>query len=568
MRRALAASVLAATALLAGCRVAPPVPLEQDPEVAALAAAPPGDPRSGALPGVRLALGPVSESYRVKGIIPFAGTAAVASGSGVREGEAVYAWATPPGDPDELQRHFARLLGLALRRAPGDLPTIGRGSVPAPAPGEDPDAARRAVEGAECDAADQLHAPLLVHVDVLENRVRWVRREALLWVADLVLLWGGGVVPVLFVPDEAYEATVRVRVTVVHARTRERVFVGEYAGTASRDLNTFQRGVTISGLVGLHPWFLDPERGDYQDAQEALFPHALRDLDTRIARALPRALEEALDVPEVRTLVRDGTPATARTYAVVVGHNGPRATRPRPPLRFAENDAREVAEALVRSGVVGSREHLRVLTDEHATRAEILAAVRELVPWALGLDRVVVSYAGYGRTNEAGEPVLVLGGGDEALPVADLARCVGEAAVAAQRPRVVFLLDTSFGREPAGRSYRSADDPGGPEPAAATYLEPLANRALGWSVIVAAGPSESSYEIDARTPGSRHGFFTHRLLAALGGGAERDGVLATDALASYLAELVPEDVRPALQAEQNPERRGLEEPTILSGRGR
>ncbi len=519
--------------LLPACSVAPPVELEQDPAVVAT----PGDARP-PYAGLRLAVAPVAASY-----LRSSGPAA----------EGTYGWEKPPLDADALQDHFARLIRHSLGAGTA-VAGLGRGSIAPVSSGS--------LEAATCDAADQMNASLVVHLDVLENRVAWKSRRLALWVPGLVLLWGGGILPVVFFPDEEYEAHVKVRLTVVHSRTRERLFQGEYAGTVEMPLNTFQRGLSISGLIGLHPYFLSAEGGDYEAAHEALFPHALRDLDQKLARALPKALGEALAVPENVKLVHEGTAKTARTYAVVVGHNGPKTTRPRPPLRFAGNDAEVVADTLLRTGVVATKDELRVLSDDgavRATRADVLAAIDELVGRMLGLDRLVFYYSGYGRTTQAGEPVLVLGGEDDALSVTELAERASRSVLAGRKPRVVFLLDTSFGAEAAGRNYRATDEQASTA-SPATYLEPLANRSLGWTVIAAAGPQEAAFEIDARSPASRHGFFTQRLLAAL---TERPDALTTDDLARYLTELVPEDVRAAQQAEQTPEKRGIDEPVLL-----
>lgn len=570
MRRAFRLAALAGLGL-AACSVAPPLGVREDPELEHLGGLLLSSGRSVRVPA--LAVGPVTRSYvdpREAVYGPEQGALAGPldrkrpedGASAPREeedAESQHAWTKPPLEAARLQQRIADLLSWSLCEGK-PLPTIDAGSLASIGSSSRPRL---------CAAADKKRAQLLVQVDVTENRVSWVSRE-LWWWLDLLLLWGGGVLPVVLVPDEVYEARITARLTIVHARTGVVVVQREYTGAERRTLNSPQRGLSISGLFGLHPFSLSPDEDGYGKAYEALGHHALKALEREIASGLRRSLPEAFERPEVRKLLRDGTEATARTYAIVVGHDGPRVVEPRPPLRFARNDAETVAAWLIESGTAQSRDHLHVLVDEDATPDRICESVKDLAPQLLGLDRLLFYCAGYGRTDAAGRPVLVLGGGKGELPLATLARELEKALITeGQNPRVVFLLDCSFGPQTGrGRTYRSENEQGGPPPPQPiTYLDVLGNKAYGWCVIAAAGPAETAYEIvDAQTESARHGFFTACLVDALRGRADvapRDGVVKTDELIAYLAERVPEAVKAVEGVEQNPERRGAEDPIVL-----
>jgi hypothetical protein len=542
--------------------VDPPAALEKDPDYAKL-----GQPlqteawRADKAP--LLAVGPIAMSYArpreaLYGDIgpdgaPIASASLLAKRREL-EADLPNTWWDPPINKGELQARIANLVRWSLYDGTAEVPKLAElgtdlESVPP----------RRA---ALCELSDRARAPLVLHVDLVENRISWVRRDGLIWWLDFGLLWGGGIVPMVLVPDEVYEASVTARVTVVHARSGEVIFQQLCTGSYSQSLNNPQRGWSLSALLGLHDFFLSPGDGDYGKAYEALRPFAFKALEASIVAALRQSLPEQVD--RHRTIIREGTEASSRVYAIVVGHCGPGAVKPRPPLRYAEKDAESVAEVLRRAAA--RPDHVQLLTGDHATKKQILEKLADFAPQLLKLDRLVFYFSGYGRTDGNGTPTLVLDDGD--LSVDELSRAFTKELVekGRNRPAVVFLLDTSFGTESRGRNYRGQDDTQARAPEASTFLDALGNKDLGWCVIAAAEPREAAFEIDARTKAAEHGYFTQRLISGLEGDADttQDGAVTTEELITYLRERVPEDARPAVDAEQVPIRRGTQTALVLT----
>jgi hypothetical protein len=534
--------LLALTCLVAGCTVDQPIPLEKDPEFAALGKPLSEDARWTPQRAPLLAVAPVRTAYMQ------AGPAKTAD-----DEDLPYSWDKPPLDTTKLQKRLARIASWSLYGNEREVPLVDHAALGA-------DSSRERV----CEEADRLGAQLILQLDVTHARVAWVRRDGIWWWGNLALFWIAGVVPVVFIPDEIFQVDLQAELAVIHARSGKVLLQSPISGRYERSLNDAQRGFTITGLFWLDPYFLNAESGDYRPAYDMLLPHALKDLGRAAATELRRALPEVLQAPKHRKLLQEGTETSARTYAIVIGHNGPRAVEPRPPLRHAETDAEALAAALTESQTV-KPEHLRLLVNEDATPDRVRGALDELGPLLLKRDRLLVYFAGYGRTNDAGKPYLVLG--KQNLPVATLsAECARTTVELGNGPQIVFVLDTSFGALARGRNYRSAKDPGGPAPDARSYLSSLGRKALRWTVIAAAGPNETAFEIDSRAEESRHGFFSQRLLSGLKGEADtspKDGVVRSDELYDYLLERVPEDVRPFEETEQTPDRRGTEEPAVV-----
>lgn len=91
------------------------------------------------------------------------------------------------------------------------------------------------------------------------------------------------------------------------------------------------------------------------------------------------------------------TPAAAATRAVVVGIDAYLNVKP---LKGAVADARDIAGALRARGV--PPEHLRLLTDEQATRANILAAIDEALAVLKSGDLFILTFAGHGASERWG----------------------------------------------------------------------------------------------------------------------------------------------------------------------
>ncbi len=237
---------------------------------------------------------------------------------------------------------------------------------------------------------------------------------------------------------------------------------------------------------------------------------------------LREELPPRLAEPRVLDLLERGDPARARTAALVIGADGPpRLAADRPaPLAAAEADARAVAAALRERGL---GRHVRLLLGEEATPTAIRAALRELGRPLLASDRLLVYYAGFGRTDLEGAPALVLDG--EPLPLSELARAVAEAAPA--EASVTFVLDASFGGR-GGRTY-----PGGIPPEK-ELLAPLWEGHPSWVVLAASAAPQPALEHE------EHGLLTTALLDWPAADRSRDGEVTALELAWHLRGRVKE----------------------------
>lgn len=495
-----------------GCSIDPPVPLERDPEHRALARAIPH----------RLALAPVTRSYlegRPGRTWPTLG--AGSDRRAPRWASREYTW-TAPVDAKRLRSRFARVLGWAFQREGRVLPLAGGAEA----------AALRS-------AAEALHADLLIDIDVTGCRASWVERDGLAWWGNFALFYGLGI-PIPFIADEVYEVELRARVGVVHVRSGRRILDRRFRVTERRSLNEPERGWTLSGFLFLYPYLLDED--DFGDVQAALYPHAQKQLELAVVRWLATALPKRLNQPPVRELIVAGDPQQARTYALVLGANGPQSDavdRPRPLLR-AVADAQSVSKTLVETRLVASPSRVSTLVGAGATPAAILAEVRRLGRRMLGNDQLLIYYAGYGRTDGKGNPHLLLD--RDTLSLSALASAVR--ASVPDGAKVGFLLDTSFGGV-RGRTY-----PGGRQPSTTEMLAALDD--ASWSTIAASGPRHSALELGS----DPHGLFTRFLIEGLVHQSDASGRLRFKALQEFVAPRVDDEARDRVSARQRPQLQG------------
>jgi hypothetical protein len=545
--------------LLCGCSVAPPPPPDEDPALASLGR-------------------PLEDAWAAEHWNPPSMTVAALSLSYVRPQEALFSsverprvrsridprssWARPAVDPALLQRDLQRALRWGLmswsdpqRDWPRALPSADPRRL-APLPGEDPQSLRaRALREGICLAADDQGAQLVLHLELLENRVSFLRTGSMWWI-NLILFWQVGVLPVLFVPDEIYAVDLSARVTLLHSRSGRALYQREFQVHHEDNLNDPQRGWSLAGIVFRHHKHLEPAEGDLVPPFEALWPHAWRELQRQVLVNLRAELPRILNAAGTQELLQRGVPARARSHAIVVASSDPPAwtdrqralpLRDRPkPSHTASADAKAIA-GLLRPWV--RDKHLSAVIDSKNARAEIRRAIEEAGRTTLALDQLIFYFAGFGTSLvREGKTELALVTDEGPLLLSELANwCL---ASLVRRPRVVFLLDVSFGAEQHdwGRSYRwSQNDPGGPPAAAADYLHVLGDEQLRWTVLGAAGRQEAAFEwADATRPGDRHGLFTYFLLRGLRPGA------TIEELHGLLRRSVPEWAQRIHGQEQTP----------------
>jgi len=227
-------------------------------------------------------------------------------------------------------------------------------------------------------------------------------------------------------------------------------------------------------------------------------------------------------------------------WAVVIGISGYEHLPAAAQLHFAHRDAQEFA-AFLRTAAGGALpgDHIRLLTDEQATLAEIRAAVDTwLVGSARPDDVVYFFFAGHGVLDEHDDGYFVAHDSDPqnlhatALPFQEVDRTLSDRL----RAKLVILIADACHTGRLGWSSYSPNEPS----RAARPLEQIGHGDRSFLKLLAASPSERSFE-DAQWDGG-HGVFTQVLLHGLRGEANRDGdqtVEASEAI-DYLSRLVPE----------------------------
>ncbi len=372
-------------------------------------------------------------------------------------------------------------LGAALAEA---LSTEGRAAAVVPVPAAERPAALAAAHRA---GLDLVVLPRLARYEaVFAGTNGLYLPNWALW----FMLW----FPSWWVADERYAVEAEVDVEVVDVRSERTVRRAIFGGRVERDLDDHDRGLTFLGLP-YYPGSLEPEH--YAQAAGVLAPHVERELALSLVADARGPLREALAEGAVNRGTTFAVTAGVSRYSSYAAHN----------LKFASSDAVAWHALLsVRSGAVPAKNHA-LLLDDRATRAGLLAAVDEAVARARPEDAVVVYFAGYGAT-AGGKLVLAPFDADPAA----LERTgvgldeVSERLARARIRGAAIVLDCGFAGPQAGRSLL-------PDPAVAPW--PPLERV---SILAACGPGERTLELDDLG----RGLFTHHMVAALSGEADRD----------------------------------------------
>ena len=235
-------------------------------------------------------------------------------------------------------------------------------------------------------------------------------------------------------------------------------------------------------------------------------------------------------------------------WAVVVGVSQHQHLPPAAQLNYAHRDAEDFA-AFLRSNTGGAlpASHVRLLTNQAATLASIRAALHTwLVESTAPNDIVYVFFAGHGVVAERGEGYFLAADSDpQNLHATGLSFSEVENTLT-RRLRsslVVFTADACHAGQLGWSSY-SATAPN----RTAEALESLGQNDRAILKLLSARPSERSFE-DARWDGG-HGIFTHSMLEALRGKADRDGDLFVRA--SEVIDFVSQQVPAQTNTRQNP----------------
>lgn len=227
-------------------------------------------------------------------------------------------------------------------------------------------------------------------------------------------------------------------------------------------------------------------------------------------------------------------------WAVIVGISSYQHLPPEVQLRYAHRDAEQFS-AFLQSTAGGALapDHIRVLTNEKATLAEVRAALATWLTASAGPQDVVYFYfAGHGVLDDRDDGYFVAHDTDpQNLHATGLSFQEVDAALSTQLRAglVVMIADACHTGRLGWSSYSGA----GPSRAS----EPLARIGQGdrsFLKLLASRPSERSFE-DGKWDGG-HGVFTHSLLEGLNGQADADGdgvVRASEAI-DYVSRRVPE----------------------------
>ncbi len=273
--------------LLFGCAVEPPIPLEKDPRYVELPLADTAQIAS-QLAVVVTASSPTTPSSLWPALPSTPGTSVDTTNTDLEPRE--YAWSPPQHDLPATQRRLATLLSWALTG--GDpLVELSTEASSAQAPG---------LRGRLRTAALSEGAELLVSMELSDCRVAWVGRDGLWWLSNFLLFYGPGIYPVVLIPDEVYEVSLRARVSVVHVGSGLSLASRTFLATHQRSLNDAQRGWSLTGLLFLYPYTLD--KGDFEHVLEALLPHARKELERQALTWLREELPQCLAREEVQAL--------------------------------------------------------------------------------------------------------------------------------------------------------------------------------------------------------------------------------------------------------------------------
>lgn len=217
-----------------------------------------------------------------------------------------------------------------------------------------------------------------------------------------------------------------------------------------------------------------------------------------------------------------------------------------PAVRFAARDA-EVMGRYLESVAEVKAEHLKVITDDNATKSDLEAYFEDWLPrHVVPESTVYVYYSGHGAPDVTGSEAYLVpfeGHADFPSKLYPLKRMY-EALAKLPAKAVVVMLDSCF----SGAKGRGLSREG------ARPLVPALEKAPapGGKVSVLAGASGSQIASDLDSV--EHGLFTYYLLKGLRGeaDADRDGVVHLGELFSFAKENVSRKASAELNRDQTP----------------
>jgi hypothetical protein len=366
------------------------------------------------------------------------------------------------------------------------------------------------------------------------------------WYIPNIVNWLFLLVPSWWVKDEVYGAVISVDATLRSARSGNVLYQEELSAQFKRSFNDFQRGWQLAGIFRV-PGSLG--ESNWRRIGNRLLPGILYEIQVQTILGLNNDFRLTTLQPDFESLLKT-------RLALVVGisrHKDHNISK----LKYTEEDAISVHKYLTdpEGGQVPSR-NVRLLTNERASKAEILESLDYLAEKSRELDSIVIYFAGYGarldNKLENGKPVrptLFLVPYD-ANPQDIEKTCISineiEKKLADTEAReILIILDTSFGGDMESRSLAGRAETTG-------IFENILKQS-GRYLLLSGKPGEGAMEISDH----RHGVFTFYMLEGLKGPADsnKNDIITLGELHNYLSGKVAEETEMEGNA-QHPNLRG------------
>ena len=349
------------------------------------------------------------------------------------------------------------------------------------------------------------------------------------WYLPNIINWLFLLMPSWWVKDEVYGVSMSIEATLRSARSGNVLYRKEFSAQFKRSLNDFQRGWQLFGIFRV-PGSLG--ESNWRRIGRQLVPGVLREIQVQTILGLHTGLRPLCMEPDFERLI-ETRPALVVGISRYKDYNIPK-------LKYAEEDAIATCSHLTNpeNGCIRPR-NVRLLTNEHASKEEILKGLDYLARKSRTPDSAVIYFAGYGVSvpgkDKTDGPSLYLVPYDADLHDLE-GSCVSLAAIEEKAARIqarelVIILDTSFGGTLESRALAG-------EAREAAILEKLLHEP-GRYILLSGKPGEGAMEIDDH----RHGAFTFYMIEGLKGPADsdKDDAITLGELHKYLSARVAEE---------------------------
>ncbi len=211
------------------------------------------------------------------------------------------------------------------------------------------------------------------------------------WVPNIVN-WFMFMAPAWWVATEEYSLGFNAEVEVRSVDSNQVLHAASLPVSVAGTFDEFDRGWQFFGFV-----YPSNDAENWRLVAERLLPAARAQLGARLVQELGGGLRQSLQREEVQRRRR-------KTLALVIGVSSYNDAVALPELAYAASDARAVAAALTdeRGGSGLAPRQVQVLVGSDATRARVLAALKELSERTQPGDQVLVYFAGYGTRDPDG----------------------------------------------------------------------------------------------------------------------------------------------------------------------